>query len=59
MRCIACNKIIKDYFIKISKQDEYCEECYTEIQKVLNPVTSYYIETVSYDTVKDTFRNKK
>jgi hypothetical protein len=53
MRCIACNEIIEDTYIRISGQDEYCHECMFEVTKVLEGVEEEEVEFISIDDLED------
>ncbi len=54
MRCEACNKIIDNFFIKISGQDELCEDCYIAVNKAVNPfLEEVGPEITSLDGIED------
>jgi len=55
MRCIACNNIIDDLTIKLTEQDEYCQECITEINKILYnvPDANDHFEIISIEDLED------
>lgn len=53
MRCIACNEIVDEIYIRISGQDEYCHECMHEVTKVLEGIEEEEIEFISIDELED------
>jgi hypothetical protein len=53
MRCIACNKIIDEFYIRTSGQDEYCDECMYEVTKILEGIEEEEIEFISIDDLED------
>lgn len=55
MRCIACNEIIDDFTIKLTKQDEFCSDCLAEINKMLYfiPDVNDEIEIIDIDDLED------
>ena len=49
MRCIACDNIIDNFFIKLTGQDELCEDCYVAVNKAVNPL----LEAVEPEIILD------